>query len=264
MAQTPSQQNGRGPTGEGSGKTHRVVAYLRVSTERQAEEGLGLDIQQDYIAGYLRKHPDLKLARVYRDRGHSGSTLDRPALRELLADAKEHRFDKVLVARYDRVARDLAVMLFIEKTLLVENVEVVSVSEAFNGTDSVMVAMRQIIGVFAQLERGRITERLLSGRRKKLENGGYAGGRPPTGYKVKNHELVVDEEGAKVIRYIRKLRMGRMSFEKIASRLNTADIKTRNGARWYASGIHRLFRNPVLRGKVKYGALRDGNHKPIE
>lgn len=263
MAPTPTQQNGRGPTGEGSGKTHRVVAYLRVSTDRQAEEGLGLDIQQDYIAGYLRKHPDLKLAKVYRDRV-SGSTLDRPALRELLADAKEHRFDKVLVARYDRVARDLAVMLFIEKTLLIESVELVSVSESFNGQDPVMVAMRQIIGVFAQLERGRITERLLSGRRKKLENGGYAGGRPPTGYRVKNHELVVDEEGAKVIRYIRKLRMGRMSFEKIAARLNAESIKTRNGARWYASGIHRLLRNPVLRGKVKYGTLRDGIHKPIE
>lgn len=264
MAPTPTQTNGRGPTGEGSGKTHRVVAYLRVSTDRQAEEGLGLDIQQDYIAGYLRKHPDLKLARVYRDRGHSGSTLDRPALRELLADAKEHQFTKVLVAKMDRLARDLFVQLFIEKELLVQGVEVVSVTEGFNGASPTDTAFRQLLGVFAQLERGRITERLLSGRRKKLENGGYAGGRPPTGYRVKNHELVLDDEGAKVIRYIRKLRMGRMSFEKIAARLNAESIKTRNGARWYASGIHRLLRNPVLRGKVKYGTLRDGIHKPIK
>lgn len=101
MAQAPTQQNAG--CGADAGSSNRVVAYLRVSTDRQAEEGLGLDIQQDYITGYLRKCPALKLLRVYRDKGHSGSTLERPALREMLADAKEHRFDKVLVARYDRV-----------------------------------------------------------------------------------------------------------------------------------------------------------------
>ncbi|OGR40689.1 MAG: hypothetical protein A2X35_09285 [Elusimicrobia bacterium GWA2_61_42] len=264
MAQTPSRENGRGPTGEGSGKTHRVVAYLRVSTDRQAEEGLGLDIQQDYIAGYLRKHPDLKLVRVFRDGGHSGSTLDRPALRDLMLLAKEQPFTKVLVAKMDRLARDLFVQLFIEKELLVHGIEVVSVTEGFNTASPTDIAFRQLLGVFAQLERSKITERLLSGRRKKLENGGYAGGRPPTGYKVKNHELVVDEEGASIILRIRKLRMARMSFERIASRLNAEGVKTRNGARWYASGIHRLLRNPVLRGKVKYGTIRDGIHKPIE
>lgn len=261
MALTPTQkQPGRGAV-EG---THQVVAYLRVSTDRQAEEGLGLDIQEDQIRAFLTKHPNLKLVKIYRDKGISGSTLDRPALRELLADAKERRaFTRVIVAKLDRLARMLEVQLFIEKELLLEGVEVLSVAESFNGTDSIMVAMRQIVGVFAQLERGRITERLLSGRRKKLDGGGYAGGRPPTGYTVKNHELVIDPEGAKIIRYIRKLRMARMSFEKIASRLNSERITTRNGARWYASGIHRLLRNPVLKGQARYGATRPGIHPPI-
>lgn len=261
MASTPTQPNAERGASSGS---HQVVAYLRVSTDRQAEEGLGLDIQEDQIRAFLTKHPNLKLVKIYRDEGISGSTLDRPALRELLADAKEHRaFTRVIVAKLDRLARMLEVQLFIEKELLVYGVEVLSVSESFNGSDPIMVAMRQIVGVFAQLERGRITERLLSGRRKKLDGGGYAGGRPPTGYTVKNHELVIDPEGAKVIRYIRKLRMARLSFARISARLNAEGVKTRNGARWYASGIHRLIRNPVLKGQVRYGATRPGLHPPI-
>lgn len=241
----------------------RCVAYLRTSVDH--EDGMGLEIQEAQIRSYLTKHPDLKLVKIYRDKGVSGSLLARPALNDLMADAKEHRFGVALVARYDRVARDLAIMLFIEKTLLVENIQLLSVSESFNGQDPVMVAMRQIIGVFAQLERGRITERLLSGRRMKHSEGRYAGGRPCTGFVAKNHELVVDPEGAKVIRYLRKLRMARLSFARIASRLNAEKVKTRNGAKWYASGVHRLLRCPTLRGKISYGSgtCRAGIQTPI-
>lgn len=261
MAPAPAQQNAG--CGAVDGRANRVVAYLRTSVDR--EEGMGLEIQEDHIRAYLQRHPNLKLVKVYRDKGISGSTMARPALTELLADARELKFAKALVARYDRAARSLEIQLFCEKELLVHGVELISVSESFNGKDPVMVAMRQIVGVFAQLERGRITERLLSGRRKKLENGGYAGGRPPTGYKVKNHELVVDEAGRKTILYIRRLRMARLSFEKIAARLSAEHIPTKTGGtRWYASGVHRLLRSPVLRGKIKYGTLRDGIHQAIK
>lgn len=261
MASTPPSKHSGPGSVEG---THQVVAYLRVSTDKQVEDGLGLDIQEDQIRAYLTKHPSLKLVKIYRDEGISGAKLERPALCELLADAKERRsFTRVIVAKLDRLARDLFVQLFIEKELLVCGVEVISATEGFNGTDPAMVAFRQLLGVFAQLERGRITERLLSGRRKKLEGGGYAGGRPPTGYIVKNHELVVDPESAKVIRYIRKLRMARLSFERIAARLNAEGIKTRTGACWYGSGIQRLLRNPVLKGMVRYGSMRRGIHPAI-
>ncbi len=257
----PTQPKDLGPSAVQNASNARfVAAYLRVSTPGQAEDGLGLEIQNDAIRAHLLKHPELKLARVYRDEGHSGSTLQRPALQELLTDAKERRFGTVLVAKLDRLARDLFVELFIEKELLVSGVDVVSVSEAFNGTDPVMTAMRNVIGVFSQLERDRIRERMLAGRLKKLESGGYAGGRPPTGYVARGGKLIVDEDGAKIVRRIRKLRMARLSFEEIASRLNADGVKTLTGAKWYASGVHRIIRNPVYRGSIRYGQTRPGAH----
>jgi site-specific DNA recombinase len=231
-----------------------VVGYCRVSTETQAEQGLGLPIQQDQINAFCKKNPQYRLDKIYTDAGISGSTLEkRPALQELLRDAKQHRFTKVIVAKMDRLARDLYVQLFAEKELLVSGVEVISVSESFNGNDPLMVAMRQIVGTFAQLERARITERLLSGRRKKLSNGGYAGGKPPTGYVVKNSRLVVDEKEAAIVKEVFRLRMGRNSMKKIADKLNSAGMKPKYGKRFYASTVQYMLQNPAYKGIIRYG-----------
>jgi site-specific DNA recombinase len=240
-----------------------VVAYLRVSTPGQAEDGLGLQIQQDQIQAYLKRNPSLTLLKTFRDEGHSGSSLERPALQALLTEAKEKLFTKVIVAKLDRLARDLYVQLFLEKELLVHGIEVVSLAESFNGKDPIMVAMRQIVGVFAQLERGRITERLLAGRRKKLESGQYAGGKPPMGYCVRNSELVIDPTEADVIQRIFRHKMGRHSFGWIARRLNADGIKPRRGTQFYPSTVRYILMNPAYRGIARYGTQTKGIHERI-
>ena len=266
MARAPAQQNAGCGADAGNAGNHQVVAYLRVSTDRQAEEGLGLEVQQDQIRAYLTKHPNLKLVKIYSDEGISGSLLSRPALDRLLADAKESRaFTQCLVVNLSRLARDLFIQMYVERDLMRYGVEVISLTEA-NGADAMSQAIRRMLGVFSEMDRSRIRDRTLLARRLKASRGGYPGGRPTTGYAVKNHELVIDPEGAKIIRYIRKLRMARLSFARISARLNAEGIKTRNGARWYASGVHRLIRSPVLRGKVRYGlgAIYDGIHPAIK
>ena len=148
-------------------KVNAVVAYLRVSTDTQAENGQSLTIQLETIQKYC-KEKSLNLVQTYTDPGISGSLADRPALSELLQEARNKKFEKVIVAKMDRLARDLFVQLWIEKELLIYDIELVSIAEPYKGDDPMNIAMRQIVGVFAQLERGRITERLLSGRMKKL------------------------------------------------------------------------------------------------
>jgi site-specific DNA recombinase len=239
------------------------VAYLRVSTPGQAEDGLGLKIQEDQIAAYLKRNPSLTLLKTFRDEGLSGSTLDRPALQALLIEAKEKCFTKVIVAKLDRLARDLYVQLFLEKELLIHGIEVVSLAESFNGRDPIMVAMRQIVGVFAQLERGRITERLLAGRRKKLESGQYAGGQPPMGYKAGPNGLEINPIEAEIVRRVYRARMGRHSYGWIARNLNTASLKPRRGKRFYASTVRYILMNPAYRGIIRYGSGVKGIHARI-
>jgi site-specific DNA recombinase len=79
---------------------HRV---LPVSTDRQAEEGLGLDVQEKAVKAYLRDRK-ARAVRWFKDRGVSGAVKDRPALSELLQSLCPG--DVIVLARLDRLARD--------------------------------------------------------------------------------------------------------------------------------------------------------------
>jgi len=241
-----------------------VVAYLRVSTTDQAENGLGLPIQKDQIHAYLKAHPEFTLVQTYEDAGISGAKLEeRPGLQQLLADAKHRTFTKVIVAKLDRLARELFIQLWVEKELLVHEAEVISVAESFNGKDPMTTAMRQIVGVFAQLEKGRITERLLAGRKKKLESGTYAGGRPAFGYRAVGGKLEADPSTSQIVKEISRMKMGRHSYQQIADKLNQRGIKPRCGKKFYASTVRYILKNSTYRGDAKYGSVVAGIHERL-
>ena len=75
----------RRPSPTSTPARRRVIAYVRVSTDRQAETGLGLEAQRAKVAAYCALH-DAELVRLCEDAGASASTLDRPALAEALAE----------------------------------------------------------------------------------------------------------------------------------------------------------------------------------
>ena len=240
-----------------------VVGYIRVSTDGQAENGMGLAIQKDSIKKFIAEHPEYRLVRIYEDPGVSGASINRPGLRALLDAAKEKRFGKVIIAKLDRLARDLYIQLWVEKELLVDGIEVVSLSEGFSGSDPITVAMRQIVGVFAQLEKGRITERLLSGRLKKASLGGYAGGGLPRGYATDDGKLRQNKD-AVTVRTIRKLFGQGWAFRKIARHLNAQCIPNSKGVQWYAATIRYIVLNSVYDGEIHYaGKITRGIHRAI-
>ncbi|MBA7554754.1 hypothetical protein ES705_47385 [subsurface metagenome] len=245
----------------------KVVGYVRVSTDSQAEEGMGLEIQEDTIKKFCRGHKDYELVKIYSDPGISGSVMPykRPGMVELFREAKEKAFGKVVVAKLDRLARDLYVQLWTEKELMVYDVEVFSIAEPYKGQDPMSTAMRQIVGVFAQLEKGRITERLTSGRLKKFSLGGYPGGNVSLGYVPVDGELRIDPEESETVRLIKKWRKQGQSMGRIARKLNEAGISTkRSGKKWYASTIRSILRNSIYKGKIRYaGKTSNGLHKPI-
>lgn len=246
------------------GRTADVVGYIRVSTENQAENGLGLPIQQSQIEKFCKKHPQATLTKIYKDAGLSGSTIEnRPALLQLLEDAKHGLFKKVIVAKLDRIARDTFYTLWIEKELKKYGVELYSISEPYRWDDPAQKIFLQMISSFAEYEKSRIVERLHSGRKKKLESGEYAGGRPAYGYNAKNGNLAINQKEAEVVQKIRSLRMGRLSFQKIAAKLNLAGIKPKSGKKFYASTVRYILKNAIYKGMIRYGASVKGLHKSI-
>jgi site-specific DNA recombinase len=246
----------------------KAAGYLRVSGEGQiGEDKYGLAAQREAVETYA-KAQGYEVAEWYVDEVISGATLDRPELTRLLNDAGG-KFAFVIVAKMDRIARDLMAQLWIEKELLRGNVELISVAEPFRGQDPANVLFRQVIGAFAQFERARIAERMAGGRKQKARGGGYAGGGAPIGYTAEKGAKVLslDAEKAETVRRLFELReeCPGASLEALAGMMNAEGLTTAQGAIWRKAQVKRVLdRREFYAGAYSYAGIQaEGKHEAI-
>jgi DNA invertase Pin-like site-specific DNA recombinase len=229
----------------------KLVAYLRVSTDAQAE-GLGLDVQTAAITAWARTYGHT-LVGEFTDAGVSGSNgLDtRTGLANALALLRSNNADGIVVYRLDRLARDL----IIQEQLLAEarqhgwHVFSTSPSEGAyvedDPGDPSRKMIRQVLGAVAEYERSMIALRLRSGRARKAQRGGFAGGAPPYGYAAVDGNLVeVAEEQAALAR-IRSDHGKGKSLRTIARTLNAEGVMPRRGRTWHPGVLARLVDRPL-------------------
>lgn len=247
----------------------KAIAYLRVSTDAQAgEDRFGLSSQRDAVEAYAKSN-GIQIINTFTDEGYSGATLTRPGLQEMLAESAEGSFTVVLVAKMDRVARDLFIQLWIEKELLKHGIELVSVSEPFQGKDPMTTAFRQMVGVFAELEKHRIKERMHAGRVQKAKQGGYAGGGAPMGYRAirGGKALVIDMDQARTVRKVFELKDSHpeWSLQSVADALNREGWKTVRGKQFRKQQVRLILnRRDFYSGTYQYaGVEAEGRHEAI-
>ena len=250
-------------------KGTRAAVYYRVSTSDQAgEDRYGLPAQRHEVESYTTAQ-GFEIAAEYTDAGISGATIDRPGLQDLLEDAARGCFDVVIVSRYDRVARDAFIALFVEKELLVHGVEVISASEPVGGSDPMAKAFRQVLATFAELEKNMIAARLSKGRRQKARGGGYAGGGAPMGYTAEKGAKVLreDPDKARTVKRLFELHheMPGATLQAMADKLNEEGHTTARGGRFHPVQVKRILeREMVYKGGYKYAGIEaPGQHIPI-
>jgi DNA invertase Pin-like site-specific DNA recombinase len=152
-------------------QTKRAALYSRISTGDQHLETQLLDLRE------MAKQRGLEIVREYSD-VISGAKSKRPGLDQLMCDARRHRFDVVLVAAFDRIARNVRHFLEVLDELNHLNVQFISLRENIDTGGPLGRAMLTIIGAISELERSLIIERVRAGmRRAKLE--GRRVGRAP-------------------------------------------------------------------------------------
>jgi DNA invertase Pin-like site-specific DNA recombinase len=146
-----------------SSPAKRAAIYTRVSCGDQHPETQLYDLRE------LAKQRRYEIVHEYTDT-ISGAKSKRPGLDQLLADAGRHRFDVVLVAAFDRVARNVRHFLEVLDELNHLNIEFVSLRENIDTGGPLGRAMVVIVGAIAELERSLIVERVKAGmRRARLE-----------------------------------------------------------------------------------------------
>jgi DNA invertase Pin-like site-specific DNA recombinase len=223
-----------------------LVSYLRVSTDKQVD-GYGLDNQRADIAKWCKVNGH-RIVAEYVDAGVSG-TLDpaeRLGLRQALDDLCPPPLARgLVVARLDRLARSLTVQ---EACLQIAwqaggSVFTVDAGEilADDEDDPMRTAIRQMAGVFAQLDRASLKKRLRAGRRAHMAKGNFGGGVPPLGLKAVEGKLVPDESEQETVTRIMELRNAGASYREIGAVLESEGRKTkRGGTRWTPPTVARI------------------------
>ncbi|MDD5435209.1 MAG: recombinase family protein [Nitrospira sp.] len=230
----------------------RVAIYTRVSTEDQAREGYSLEVQEEYLREYAKREK-WHIYRMYKDDGISGYTKDRPELKRLLADAKDRKFELILVYKIDRFSRNLMDLLNLVDELSTYEVGFKSATEFFDTTNSAGKMMFQQLGSFAEFERNRIKERVFPGMIKGAKNGNWQGARfAPYGYHYNKEKKLLEiiPEEAEIVKTIYTMYLTGNTTSEITAYLYRRGYRTRTGIRFHSKLVYDILKNKVYTGKL--------------
>jgi DNA invertase Pin-like site-specific DNA recombinase len=222
------------------------MGYVRVSTDDQADKGLGLDDQREKIRLYCRTY-NLILVDILVDAGKSARSIEgRPALKEALA-ALGQRCEGLVVAKLDRLTRSIADMAHMIDAYF-DRFSLLAIQDHLDTKSaSGRLVMNMLLSV-SQWEREVIAERTRDAMRQKRLRGESCG-RPPLGYrrverKDENGETIayleVDEEEQATLERVRELmaqKNPKLSLRDMAKILTAEERKTKGGGRWGASNV---------------------------
>lgn len=224
-----------------------MAAYTRVSTEKQVREGFGLDAQRSEIRRWAKANGHRVVA-WHSDEGVSGANgIDtREGLFEALASIRSHHVDALVVTSLDRLARQMTQQEGCLAEVWKAGGKVFSLGDGGevledDPEDPMRTAIRQMRGVFAQLERGLIRQRMAKGKQEKQSQGGYTGGAPPYGYDSDHRgNLVPNADMLDTVARIGELHAAEYSLREIIAVLDDEGRAPRRGGRWYPATVARL------------------------
>jgi DNA invertase Pin-like site-specific DNA recombinase len=220
----------------------RTVAYVRVSTEKQADHGVSLEAQQAKIRAYADLY-SLELVEVVVDAGLSAKTLDRPGLGRALGMLKAREAEALLVVKLDRLTRSVRDLgqLVADYFAAPNGPALLSVSEQVDTRTAGGRLVLNVLGAVSQWEREAIGERTSVAMRHMSERGEYVGGAPRFGYRLApDGRLEAQDAEQAAIREARALRASGLSLRAVASRLEEQGFRTRTGRGFAAVQIRRM------------------------
>ena len=252
-------------------KRKLIAIYCRVSTEEQSENGYSIDEQERLLEEWCKKMGYV-IYKCYSDRGISGKNIkDRPALKELLSDAKAGKFDMVISWKINRVSRKLEDVLKIVNLLEKNNITFKSYSEPFE-TDTPAGRMQfQMMALIGEFERGTIAQNVKMGMIAKAKSGNWCGGRvlgydlvpnnSPEEEKKGKNKLKINEKEAEIVRFIFNEYSKGKGYKAITNQINKLGYKTKKGNDFSVGSIRDILTNPVYIGEIRYNVRQNWSEK---
>jgi DNA invertase Pin-like site-specific DNA recombinase len=254
----------------------RCAVYTRKSSEEGLEQSFNsLHAQREACEAFIRsqRHEGWQLiATEYDDGGFSGGTMERPALKKLMADIAAKRIDTVLVYKVDRLTRSLMDFARIVEQFDKQGISFVSVTQQFNTTTSMGRLTLNVLLSFAQFEREVTGERIRDKIAASKQKGMWMGGVVPIGYDLQDRHLLLHPEDAEQVRNIYRLYIEAGSVTKLREVLEQKGIrsKKRVSRTGRASGglpisrgaLYELLQNRIYRGEITHKGISYPGKQP--
>ncbi|OJW61549.1 MAG: hypothetical protein BGO57_12665 [Sphingomonadales bacterium 63-6] len=256
----------------------RCAIYTRKSTNHLLDQDMNsLVTQREICSAYVasqRYRGWVEVDQRYDDGGQSGSGLDRPALARLMRDIEEGCVDVVVVYKIDRLTRSLIDFVRLVDIFDRRGIALVSISQAFDTSDSMGRMILNILLTFSQFERELIAERVRDSVRTRKRHGMIHGGLPPFGYDYEDGGLRIVEEEAEIVRFIFAEFLRTRRYTSVMTAVRKAGLRssikqtrqggTRGGTLINGGTVHGILRNPIYVGEIRgHGRTWPGRHRPI-
>lgn len=233
------------------------VAYMRVSTEKQAEDGNGLDSQKRDIENYCRKN-EMIISDWYIDDGYTGANMNRPALQRLVNDCTRHRVKAVVAFKLDRLSRSMVDGIYmIERIFVPNNIVFKCVHDSVSYDSPMEQAYTQMMAVFAQLDKNTMLLRMRGGMLERVKQGFWmGGGNAPYCYSYNDKTGILEpiQERAEQARKALDMFIDGASDERICKILGFSSEAT----------VRSVLTSVVNIGMIAYkGGVYKGRHEPI-
>ncbi|HRH23662.1 MAG TPA: recombinase family protein [Candidatus Magasanikbacteria bacterium] len=232
----------------------KVAYYARVSTSLQEEKGT-IDSQKHELIQQIKKDGNV-LVKEYIDNGWSGARLDRPALDQLRNDIKTDEFEVVYFYDTDRIARDVTYQRLIISELLKYNKEIIIKGKNYKHNPENNFTLT-VFGAVSELEKAKILERFMRGRREKARKGAIVDNANMYGYRhitkteTKDGCYEVDEKQAETVRLLfETYAYTDTSLNGLVKILEGKGVKTATGkSYWKAATIRGILKNSTYYGE---------------
>lgn len=220
----------------------KALAYVRVSTSQQAEDGVSLDAQEAKVRAYCSLY-GIDLVDVVTDAGASAKTLDRPGLQDALARLEAGEATAIVVDKLDRLTRSVRDLDTLLSRYFRDRIHLVSVSEKIDTGTAAGRLVLNVLTTVAQWEREAIGERTKAALQRKKQKGERVG-TVPYGFRLAEDGVQLVEDAAEqiVVRLVRSSHRNRVPVRAIAERLAAAGYLNRKGKPFHHQAVWQIAR----------------------
>ncbi|MDE7364544.1 MAG: recombinase family protein [Ruminococcus sp.] len=256
---------------------YRTAIYLRLSRDEEGEkESVSISNQREMLMNFIDSREDLQFTAEFSDDGFSGYDFNRPDFQRMIESVKNGDIDCIVVKDFSRLGRNFQkTEEYMQRIFPKLGVRFISVSDFYDSSRELSASERlanPIINLMNEYHVMETSQKVRNVLEHYRQSGKFIGNRTVYGYTIKNKQLEVDPEAAKVVRMIFNLKIDGMNNQAIGEHLNELGIscpleykikkgvkavathfRTGEKALWSSVNVRRILENPIYIGTLIQG-----------